>query len=296
MGKVTTGGTMSLDGYIAGPEESGFDLLFQWYGNGHVEIPSASPDVPPPRISAASAELIKPEWENTGALVVGRHLYDMTNAWGGRHPMNVTTVVLTHRRPDDRPEDDENFVFVTDGIEAAVAKAKELAGDKNVAVNGGQMARQALEAGLLDEVGVELVPVVLGGGTPLSAELGTTPVQFEGPITVVEGTASCTCATGLRSRPPATAPPRLSYWRTRQGGPLRGPTIPDVSASTWRAPQCPWLEGAGVRMAGCRHPMTLEPMYGVGGRLRWASRIVGLTHHGGPSQRLAPGRPAAGRS
>jgi len=57
MGKVITGGTMSLDGYIAGPEESGFDLLFQWYGNGDVEIPSASPDVPPPRISAASAEL-----------------------------------------------------------------------------------------------------------------------------------------------------------------------------------------------------------------------------------------------
>lgn len=92
MGKVMTGGTMSLDGYIAGPEESGFDLLFQWYGNGDVEIPSASPDVPPPRISAASAELIKSEWEETGALVVGRHLYDMTNAWGGSHPMNVTTV------------------------------------------------------------------------------------------------------------------------------------------------------------------------------------------------------------
>jgi len=118
MGKVTTGGTMSLDGYIAGPDEGGFDLLFQWYGNGDVEIPSASPDVPPPRISAASAELIRPEWESTGALVVGRHLYDVTNAWGGRHPMNVTTVVLTHRRPEDRPADDENFVFVTDGIEA----------------------------------------------------------------------------------------------------------------------------------------------------------------------------------
>jgi hypothetical protein len=80
MGKVITGGTMSLDGYIAGPGESGFDLLFQWYGNGDGEIPSASPDVPPPRISAASAALIKPEGENTGALVVGRHLYDMTNA------------------------------------------------------------------------------------------------------------------------------------------------------------------------------------------------------------------------
>lgn len=68
MGKVTTGGTMSLDGFIAGPGDSGFDLLFQWYGNGDVEIPSASPDVPPIRLSAASAQLIKHEWDNTGAL------------------------------------------------------------------------------------------------------------------------------------------------------------------------------------------------------------------------------------
>jgi len=188
MTKVTTGATMSLDGYIAGPEESGFDLLFQWYGNGEVEIASASPDVPTMRLSAASAELIKKEWGDTGALLVGRYLYDMTNAWGGRHPMDVPTVVLTHRRPEDRPEDDENFVFVTDGIEAAVATAKELAGDKNVGVNGGQMARQCLEAGLLDEVGIELVPVVLGAGKPLFGELGATPVQFDGPITIVAGT------------------------------------------------------------------------------------------------------------
>ncbi|MEU6081839.1 dihydrofolate reductase family protein [Streptomyces sp. NPDC047108] len=188
MGKIITGATMSLDGYIAGPKESGFDLLFQWYGNGDAEIPSASPDVPPIRVSAASAELIRPEWRDTGALVVGRYLYDMTNAWGGRHPIDVTTVVLTHRRPDDRPEDDENFVFVTEGIEAAVSTARKLAGDKNVVVNGGQMARQALEAGLLDEVGIELVPVVLGGGKTLFGELGVTPVQFEGPTTVVEGT------------------------------------------------------------------------------------------------------------
>jgi dihydrofolate reductase len=74
------------------------------------------------------------------------------------------------------------------GVEAAVAKAKEIAGDKNVGVNGGQIARQCLEAGLLDEVGIELVPVVLGGGTPLFADLGATPAQLEGPIRVVEGT------------------------------------------------------------------------------------------------------------
>ncbi|WP_222262966.1 hypothetical protein [Modestobacter marinus] len=83
LGKVITGATMSLDGSIAGPGESGFDLLFEWYGNGDVEIPSASPDVPPIRISAAGAELIKPEREDTGALVVGRYPYGMTNAWVG---------------------------------------------------------------------------------------------------------------------------------------------------------------------------------------------------------------------
>jgi dihydrofolate reductase len=187
MGKVTTGATMSLDGYIAGPNDTGFDLLFQWYGNGDVELPSASPNVPPIRISAASATLVKPELENLGALVVGRHLYDLTNAWGGRHPLDVTTVVLTHQPPADRPAADENFVFVTEGIEAAVAKAQEIAGEKNVGVNGGQIARQCLEAGLLDEIGIELVPVVLGSGTPLFADLSSTPVEFEGPIAVVEG-------------------------------------------------------------------------------------------------------------
>ncbi|MFH8616957.1 dihydrofolate reductase family protein [Streptomyces sp. NPDC017979] len=191
MSKVTTGATMSLDGFIAGPEESGFDLLFQWYVNGDVEIPTASPAVPPLRVSAASAAVVEEEWASTGALVVGRHLYDMTNAWGGRHPMDVPVVVLTHRRPQDRPQDDEDFVFVTDGIEAAVARAKELAGAKDVVVNGGQMARQCLEAGLLDEVGIALVPVVLGAGKTLfgeRGELGVAPVQFEGPVSVVQGT------------------------------------------------------------------------------------------------------------
>src|SRR5213079_2760392 len=121
--------SMSLDGFIAGPNETGFDLLFQWYGNGDVEIPSASPAVPPMHMSSASAKLMQEEWAGIGALVVGRNLYDMTHAWGGRHPMGVTTVVLTHHPPQDRPIEDENFVFVTDGIEAAVAKAREIAGN-----------------------------------------------------------------------------------------------------------------------------------------------------------------------
>ena len=191
MGKVFAGATMSLDGFIAGPNDTGFELLFKWYGAGDVEVPmpDSTAKVPASRVSAATAGLLRQEMASWGALVCGRHLYDLTNAWNGRHPLGVTTVVLTHHPPEDRPQADENFVFVTEGIEAAVAKAKEIAGDKNVAVNGGQMARQALEAGLLDEIGVDLVPVLLGAGTRLFAEAGPESVEFEGPLLVVEGNA-----------------------------------------------------------------------------------------------------------
>jgi dihydrofolate reductase len=187
MGKVWTGATMSIDGYIAGPGDSGFDLLFQWYGNGDVEIPTGHPEMTF-RTSAASAQHLRQLNASFGALLVGRHLYDLTNAWGGRHPLDVTTVVLTHRLPADRPVADENFVFVTEGIEAAVATAQKIAGDKTVGVNGGQMAQQCLDAGLLDEVHVDLVPVLLGGGTPFFSNLGVRPVQLDGPVSIVEGT------------------------------------------------------------------------------------------------------------
>ena len=190
MGKVSAGATMSLDGFIAGPNDSGFDLLFKWYGAGDVEVPmpDSTAGVPVSRVSPPTADLMRREYGALGALVVGRHLYDLVDGWNGRHPLNVTTVVLTHHAPEDRPIADENFVFVTEGgIEAAVAKAQEIAGDRVVAVNGGQMARQALEAGLVDEIGVDLVPVILGKGTPLLADFTSNPVELEGPILVVEG-------------------------------------------------------------------------------------------------------------
>ena len=177
MSKVTTGATMSLDGYIAGPQDSGFDLLFRWYGNGDVVIPTADPELSF-STTPADAERLRAQIGATGALVVGRHLYDLTNAWGGRHPMDVPTVVLTHNPPADRPLEDESFAFVTDGIEAAVAKARELAGGKEVGLNSGQVARQALEAGLVDEVHIDLVPVILGAGTPFFPDLANAPYEL----------------------------------------------------------------------------------------------------------------------
>jgi dihydrofolate reductase len=180
MTKTYTGASMSLDGYIAGPEESGFDLLFQWYGNGDVVVETARPDLTM-HMTEMGARHFRGLIEMTGALVVGRRLYDLTNGWGGRHPMDVPVVVLTHDPP---APDDESFVFVTEGIEAAVAKAREIAGERVVGLNGGEIARQALEARLVDEIWIDLVPVLLGGGTPFFDHVKTAPVVLEGPLSI----------------------------------------------------------------------------------------------------------------
>jgi dihydrofolate reductase len=186
MTKVYTGASMSLDGYIAGPGESGFEHLFQWYANGDVEVPTTKPDMTM-RMTPVSAAHFRGLIEQTGALVVGRKLFDFTGGWDGNHPMGVPVVVLSHSVPDGWPREGAPFHFVTEGIEAAVAKAAELAGDKVVGVNGGTIARQCLDAGLLDEVWIDLVPVLLGGGTPFFEQLGTAPVALEGPVSVQEG-------------------------------------------------------------------------------------------------------------
>ena len=188
MTKIISGASMSIDGYIAGPEESGFDRLFQWYENGEIEIETRMADLSF-RLTPASAEYWRELIATTGAIVCGRHLFDVTSGWSGRHPMDVPVVVLTHSVPDGWERENDSFAFVTEGgIEAAVAKARELAGDKDVVVNGGQMAKQAIQAGLLEEIGVDLVPVLLGGGTPFFDRLGG-PVDLEGPISVIEGKA-----------------------------------------------------------------------------------------------------------
>lgn len=119
--------------------------------------------------------------------MVGRKLLDFTGGWGGNHPVGVPVVVLTHRVPDDWPRGATPFTFVTDGIERAVEQARSLAGDKVVGVNGGTIASQCLEARLLDEVWVDLVPVLLGGGTPFFDQLSDVPVELEGPIAMQQG-------------------------------------------------------------------------------------------------------------
>ena len=183
MSKVYTGASMSLDGYISGPGETGFEHLFKWMGNGDVEVTTADPELTM-RMTEGNARHFRELLALTGALVVGRKLFDFTKGWGGRHPMDLPVVVLTHSVPDGWEQEGESFVFVTDGIETAVERARELAGDKVVGVNGGTIARQCLDARLLDEIWVDLVPVLLGGGTPFFEQLGSAPVELEGPLSV----------------------------------------------------------------------------------------------------------------
>lgn len=187
MSAVFTTASVSLDGYIAGPDESGFEHLFAWYEAGDVEFPSALPTVRfsvTPTDHAHMTEVA----ERTGALVVGRRLFDITDGWGGRHPFDRPVVVVTHSPPaawiDAHP--DAPFTFVTDGIEAAIARARAIAGDRDVGVNAGTIASQCLTLGLLDEVWFDLVPVILGGGVPFFEPFTAVPVLLDGP-TIVEG-------------------------------------------------------------------------------------------------------------
>jgi dihydrofolate reductase len=174
MSKVTTSASVSLDGFIAGPGNSGFEHLFGWHRNGDVEVATADPRWTF-RVAAASATHLRDQLASTGALVVGRRLFDLTDGWGGTHPFGVPVFVVTHEAPHDWPHPDAPFTFVTGGVADAVRQARAVAADRTVGVAAGDIARQALDGGLIDEIQVDLVPVLLGAGTRLFGDLVKAP-------------------------------------------------------------------------------------------------------------------------
>jgi dihydrofolate reductase len=131
------------------------------------------------RVSPQSAELLREVNRTMGAFVTGRRTFDITGGWGGRPPLGVPTFVVTHTVPQEWVYEESPFTFVTDGVESAVEQAKAVAGGKDVAVGAASIAQQCIRAGLLDEVHVNLVPVLLGGGVRLFEHLGTTPIELE---------------------------------------------------------------------------------------------------------------------
>jgi dihydrofolate reductase len=185
MGKVTSGLTLSLDGFIAGPNdgpehplgENGM-RLFDWYesGDAEYEVPSGGMTF---KVSPQSAEMLSRAFSSIGAIVTGRRTFDITNGWGGRHPLDVPIVVLTHSVPDGWDYEGSPFTFVTDGVESAVEQARALAGEKDVAVGAASLVQQCLKSGLLDEVHVDIVPVLLGGGVRMFDNLGPDHIELE---------------------------------------------------------------------------------------------------------------------
>src|SRR5512146_489770 len=189
MGKVVSGFSMSLDGFIAGPGDD-VQQVFSWYFSGDTEF--RFPGVGgrwAMKVSKASAQVLQQAVDAAGALVTGRRQFDNTNGWDGTHPVNVPVFVVSHRAaPAEwlKAHPGAPFTFVPEGVEAAIAQAQKVAGDKNVIVDGASIVQQAIRARLVDEVSVDLVPVLLGQGVRYFDNLGPQPIRLE-RIRTVEG-------------------------------------------------------------------------------------------------------------
>jgi dihydrofolate reductase len=176
--------TMSVDGFVAHEDDS-VGHLFDWYGSGDVEIRWPGMNMVS-RVTPPSAGYLRETIERAGALVVGRRVYDYTSGWGGSHPVGVPVFLVTHNPPPAWPTADAPFTAVSEGVAAAIEKAQAIAGDKAVALAGPAIIQQALNLDLVDEIAVDLAPVLPGKGIRFFGELAQAPVLLDDP-TVIEG-------------------------------------------------------------------------------------------------------------
>jgi dihydrofolate reductase len=168
MTKVVAGITTSLDGYITGPNDGpgrglgdGGERLHFWVFGG----PWSYDEEPRGEATGVDKEFLDRATGRVGAVIGGRGTFEAAGAWGGTNPWGLPFFILTHR-PQDEPAD-AGFTFVN-GLDEAVARAREAAGDKDVSLMGGaDLIRQALRAGHVDELSISIAPVVLGGGKRL---------------------------------------------------------------------------------------------------------------------------------
>jgi dihydrofolate reductase len=152
MGTVVMHNVVSVDGYIA-DEADDVGPLFEWYSNGDTALGEGGG-----MVSRVSAEYVQPIWDSIGAMVIGRHVFDMPNGWEGTPPAGDQMVVMSHRPKPDGWHPEASYHFVDDVAEA-IAKARELAGERTVAVAAGDVGGQALALGLVDEVAMDVVRV-----------------------------------------------------------------------------------------------------------------------------------------
>jgi dihydrofolate reductase len=152
-------GSVSVDGFIADANDDP-GPLFDWLLSGDVPLDEGGFL----KVSRASYDYTRPYWDQIGATIAGRHVFDMTGGWDGIPPSGVDHAIIVTHRPkplDWNPEAPFHFV---DGIEAAVAIAQDLAGDRVVEVAAGDVGGQIFAAGLIDEIRMDVVPVIFGSG------------------------------------------------------------------------------------------------------------------------------------
>jgi dihydrofolate reductase len=190
MGKVKFSISVSLDGYVAGPDDGpelglgvGGERLHEWI----FELASwREPHGLEGGVTNPSSEVAE-ELGAGGAVLVGKRMFDNAHGWGDEPPFHAPVFVLTHTAREPLTKSDTTFTFVTDGIESAVGQAKAAAGDKDVSIGGGaSIIQQALKAGLVDEGTLTVSPVLLGGGVRLFEGLGPDDVELE-LVRVIEG-------------------------------------------------------------------------------------------------------------
>lgn len=173
MTKVVIDMTISLDGFVSGPDDSksyplgrhGGIRIFDWHTSGSQAPDDLSILHPEPGVNR---EIVDEMLAESGAFIFGRRTYEFANGWGGRHPANGAPVfILTHHPPSEYPRGPSNLTFVTDGIESAIRKAEVVANGKHIKLGGASPCKQALAAGLCDEIIVHVAPYLLGGGVRL---------------------------------------------------------------------------------------------------------------------------------
>ncbi|MGH3297418.1 MAG: dihydrofolate reductase family protein [Trebonia sp.] len=196
MGTVFMHNVVSVDGLIADGND-GVGPLHDWYFSGDIPI-AEGPDGGGGgeqfdhsgtgsgfKISSASAQYVRPMWQGIGTIVMGRNMFDLMNGWEGQPPAGDHVVVVSHRPKPEGWHPEASYHFV-DNVTAAIDKARELAGERDVAENAGDVGGQIFAAGLVDEVAMDVVPVVFGSGKRYFGSIAGQHL-LEDPHVVIQG-------------------------------------------------------------------------------------------------------------
>jgi dihydrofolate reductase len=184
MSKVVLYMSMSVDGFITGPDDNGKqglgaggERLHAWLADGGVDPASYRP-------ADEAGATVFDEMMATGAVIAGRRTFEFAGGWAGDHHGGVPIFVLTHTAPGEPPPGSARYV--TDGIASCVAQAKAAAGGRDILLHGAATAQECLRASLLDEMELQLVPVLLGQGRRLFDDLPPDQVELD-PVRVLDG-------------------------------------------------------------------------------------------------------------